>query len=74
MNPNGLMLPRAMAEQPSIQVASPMNDLQLVCLIAAQQPTLSPEDAVKRAMEIVAYAVKADRNKTLKTMVEKALS
>lgn len=43
---------------PQIAVAQPINDVQLICLVAAQvQGNASPHDAVAWAMDIVAEAV-----------------
>lgn len=45
-------------QQPQQVVMTPMNDLQLLCLVAAYQPvSLTPAEALERATAIVAGAV-----------------
>lgn len=44
-------------QQSQIQVAQPINDIQLIALIAAMHPALLVPEAVNRAVELVAEAV-----------------
>ena len=60
--------------QPTLQVAAPLNDVQLVALIASHQPNAKPRDAVAWAVDVVLEAIRqgtprnfADRQKTLST-------
>lgn len=46
----------------AIQVAAPLNDVQLVALVAAQRPDILPEEAVKWANEIVYQAIIQSKN------------
>lgn len=74
MRGNGpnLLLPQMQPQQPVMNIASPMNDVQLVSLVAAQvyaNCTVStPQDAVDRAVEIVAAAFAAQQK--LGAMIE----
>lgn len=38
-------------------LAQPINDIQLIALVAAHQPDKAPADAVDWAIEVVAYAI-----------------
>lgn len=44
-------------QQPTLAVAQPLNDVQLVALIAAHSPHLPAADAVGRAIDVLALAV-----------------
>ncbi len=44
-------------QPPPMILAQPINDIQLVALVAAQQIDKAPADAVDWAMEVVAYAI-----------------
>ncbi len=57
---HGLFLPGAppQPEQPMI-LATPINDVQLLALVAAQQIHLSEDDAVERAVYLFAAALVA---------------
>lgn len=59
---NGLVLPGAVPQQPMVQVASPINDIQLVAQLAAtlcaSRPELSAVDAITFAQSLVVEAMK----------------
>lgn len=56
---NGFGIPQPLRNEASLQVAAPLNDVQLVCLLAAYLlPHSSDEDeAVEKAQRIVFKAV-----------------
>lgn len=58
--PNGLQFPPGFAgaatPQPVVQLAQPVNDAQIVALIATQFQALSPIMAVRKAIDIIAEA------------------
>ena len=49
--------PNVPQQQPVMQIASPLNDVQLVSLMAAQLGIADPKEAVARAVQIVAQAI-----------------
>lgn len=60
---NGLALPPGYQQAPAMQIATPLNDAQLVSLVAAHAygagVMKSPADAVADAVAIVAHSVVA---------------
>lgn len=66
MSRNGIMLPNAAQQQPMVQVAAPLNDVQLVAQLAAtiiaHRPELSEADAVAKAGLLVVEAMKQNPN------------
>jgi hypothetical protein len=56
---------------PAMQIASPINDAQLVSIIAAIRMKDKPDGAVKEAMEIVAETVvQMDNGQALMKLVQ----
>jgi hypothetical protein len=63
MNNGRILSPMVAApQQPVMQLAAPLNDIQLVALVAAQRPDVLPADAVKWANDILLEAIKQGRN------------
>lgn len=59
------------SQSPSISVASPLNDVQLVALMASNMsPALPEEKAVERALEIVAQTMARIDGGSLKARTE----
>ena len=71
MNPrfNGLQLPGGTPAQPQVQIAAPINDIQLVVLAAAniygRGAVTTPPEAVKVAIEIVKLSILAVKDMAL---------
>lgn len=65
MRGNGIMLPQMQQQPVAMQVAQPMNDVQLVSLVAAQVygagVLKTPDQAVGAAVEIVALSFAAQQ-------------
>lgn len=56
--PNGSpVIPHDIAPAPAMMIASPLNDTQLVTLLAAHRPEMPLAESVAWAIEIVAEAV-----------------
>ncbi len=61
-----LLLPGEPPQQAApLVIASPLNDFQLLALVAAQQIHLSEEDAVDRAVYLCAASLVAMRDKAV---------
>ena len=52
--PNNILMPNS---APQMQIATPINDVQLVALLAAHRPNKPPAEAVAWAIEILIEAV-----------------
>ena len=65
----------AMQQQPPTVIAAPMNDVQLVALIAAQRPAVAPAEAVAWANEILleAFRTAPDLHASLRAMQQDLL-
>ncbi len=63
----GLLLPGAPPQQAAnpLVIASPLNDFQILALVAAQQIHLSEDDAVERAVYLCAASLVAMRSQAV---------
>lgn len=57
MNNGHLLLPKVRAQEPTMQIAAPLNDVQLVALIASRRTDVTPKAAVEWASEVVIEAI-----------------
>lgn len=57
MNNGHLLFPKVAAQQPTMQIAAPLNDVQLIALIASRRTDVEPKAAVEWAAEIVIEAI-----------------
>lgn len=51
------MVQQALAQPGAMNIAQPLNDTQLVCLVAAQASEMPPAEAVDWAVEVVIEAI-----------------
>jgi len=75
LNNGRIIDPNAAPVQAAMQIAQPLNDAQLVALIASKRPDCSAADAVTWAIELVAETiVRVNRNKELIKACERGSS